>query len=53
MHTQVLIAMDLKKMFGKKIELNVKANRLNAKKSTKTHEYFNKELYTKNRYKVK
>ena len=40
-------------LLNKEIELNVKANRLNAKKSTKTHEYFNKELYTKNRYKVK
>ena len=34
------------------IELNVKANRRNAKKSTKEYAYFDEELYLKNRYKV-
>lgn len=35
-----------------KIELNVKANPRNAKKSTKEYAYFDETLYTDNRYKV-
>ena len=35
------------------IELNVKENSRGAKESTEEYVYFNKELYMKNRYKVK
>jgi len=34
------------------IELNVKANSRNAKKSTEEYTYFDEELYIKNGYKV-
>jgi len=34
------------------IELNVKANPRNAKKSTNEYAYFDEELYIKHRYKV-
>jgi hypothetical protein len=34
------------------IELNVKANPRNVKKTTIEYEYFDEELYIKNRYKV-
>jgi hypothetical protein len=44
--------MGLKKCCDEKIELNVKANPRNAKKSTEEYEYFDEELYKDNRYKV-
>ncbi len=34
------------------IELNVKANLRNAKKSKKEYEYFDEEFHAENRYKV-